>query len=285
MGPSALPSHALSPASIAANASAYPVPVSWTEADSRLYQDLAAVAVPDRAEQIAALLTLLPFGASSAARVVELGCGEGRLSAAVLHAYPRARILALDGSPEMLNTARGRLAPFGPRASVAEFDLASQDWWPMLEGADAVLSSLAIHHLDGPLKQRLFSAVGSHLQHHGALLIADLIEPQRPEAQELLAATWDESAQQQSPTPAHYEQFREAHWNLYRYPDPDVDKPSPLAHQLRWLEQAGFQAVDCFWLKAGHAIYGGYRSATRLTEEPPLPFETARAAAQQSLSD
>jgi hypothetical protein len=57
---------------------AYAAAVSWTEADSRLYQELAAVAVPDGAEQMAALLTLLPFGPGDAARVVELGCGEGR---------------------------------------------------------------------------------------------------------------------------------------------------------------------------------------------------------------
>ena len=29
--------------------------------------------------------------------------------------------------------------------------------------------------------------------------------------------------------------------------------------QLRWLEEAGFSSVDCFWMRAGHAVYGGYR--------------------------
>ena len=29
--------------------------------------------------------------------------------------------------------------------------------------------------------------------------------------------------------------------------------------QLDWLREAGLSTVDCFWMQAGHAIYGGYR--------------------------
>ena len=77
-----------------------------------------------------------------------------------------------------------------------------------------------------------------------------------------------------------FEQFIETHWNLYRYPDP-VDKPSPLFDQLQWLREAGFATVDCFWLRAGHAVYGGYRSPSR-TGAPPLPFSDALAAAERA---
>jgi tRNA (cmo5U34)-methyltransferase len=39
-----------------------------------------------------------------------------------------------------------------------------------------------------------------------------------------------------------------------------MDQPSGLYEQLRWLEDAGFSAVDVYWLKAGHAIYGGRKA-------------------------
>ena len=52
--------------------------------------------------------------------------------------------------------------------------------------------------------------------------------------------------------------FEAEHWNYYRYPDP-VDHPSGLFEQLLWLREAGFAAVDCFWMYAGHAVYGGYK--------------------------
>jgi tRNA (cmo5U34)-methyltransferase len=172
--------------------------VTWTESDSRLYQELAAVAVPDRAEQMATLLTSLPFGAADRGRVVELGCGEGRLTQAILEAFPNSTAVALDGSPDMRAHAAARLHTFGVRASVAEFDLGSADWWPLLAGADAVVSSLAIHHLDGPGKQRLFGAIATRVSPSGALLIADLVQPKRVEAQELFASGWDAAATRQS---------------------------------------------------------------------------------------
>lgn len=41
-------------------------------------------------------------------------------------------------------------------------------------------------------------------------------------------------------------------------PEPDaVDKPSRLLGQLVWLRDAGLMAVDVYWMKAGHAIFGG----------------------------
>ncbi len=49
-------------------------------------------------------------------------------------------------------------------------------------------------------------------------------------------------------------------WNFYRYPDEDDwDKPSKLHEQLNWIVAAGYDVADCFWMQAGHAIYGGYK--------------------------
>jgi hypothetical protein len=45
---------------------------------------------------------------------------------------------------------------------------------------------------------------------------------------------------------------------MYRYFDPDdIDRPSRLFDQLKWLERAGFVDVDVYWMQAGHAIFGG----------------------------
>src|SRR5580692_8107212 len=55
---------------------------SWSEDDSELYRRLAPVAVPDRAEQIATLLTLVPYATDAVFRIVELASGEGLLAIA-----------------------------------------------------------------------------------------------------------------------------------------------------------------------------------------------------------
>jgi trans-aconitate methyltransferase len=258
----------------------------WTELDSELYQAIAAVAVPARQEQIAALLTLLPFAAVEPFRAVELGCGQGLLSYALLDCFPQATLLALDGSPAMRAQTAQRLKPFGPRAVIEPFDLRATDWLPRLQGVDCVVSSLVIHHLNGVEKRRLFATIGGHLSPRGVLLLADLVEPQRLEARQLFAATWDRAAEAQAlantGSTALFERFIEVGWNYYHFPDP-FDQPSPLFEQLTWLKAAGFAVVDCFWLQAGHAIYGGYKAETA----PPgsgISFNAALQSAQRAIS-
>ena len=77
-----------------------------------------------------------------------------------------------------------------------------------------------------------------------------------------MARTWDKEVKRQSLEFAGdlraYEQFVESQWNYFDYPDPG-DKPSSVAEQIRWLEEAGFTGVDVFWAMAGHAVYGGYK--------------------------
>ena len=231
------------------------------EADWRTYRRLAAAAVPSRAEQLATLLTLVPFAQDESFRAVELGAGEGHLSHALLHLWPNASVLALDGSSEMLELTKRALGQFGERAIAASFDLASVEWLPSIEGADVVLSSLCIHHLDDAGKRSLFEALQGRMSGRGALLIADLVAPRRAEAHRFFADTWDHFTEQQSQATTGsrelFELFLQTEWNVYRYPDP-MDTPSPLIDQLKWLEEAGFNGVDCFWMRAAHAIYGGF---------------------------
>jgi hypothetical protein len=61
-----------------------------------------------------------------------------------------------------------------------------------------------------------------------------------------------------------------------------MDKPSPLADQLVWLKEAPFAVTDCFWMRAGHAIFGAYKSAQR--ESAPLRFERALQCARGAMA-
>jgi tRNA (cmo5U34)-methyltransferase len=234
----------------------------WNEADSRLYREIAAVAVPRRDDQIAALVALAPFTADDEFQIVELGCGEGLLAAALLSAFPRARYLGLDGSETMRRQAAFRLKGAAARASVEPFDLAAADWLARVRGAGLVVSSLCVHHLDGHAKKGLFAEINELMQPGGALLLADIVEPAAPRARAFFADSWDRAVGEQAMARSgSYElrrRFEAEHWNYFRYPDP-VDRPSSLFEQLLWLREAGFAAVDCFWMYAGHAVYGGYK--------------------------
>jgi precorrin-6B methylase 2 len=258
--------------------------VVWTEEASETYRRLSAVTVPSREEQIATVLTLLPFGREAGFRAVDMASGEGPLAYAVLAAFPKARVVALDGSESMRQRAETHLGRFGARAQVAGFEMGAADWYPHLAGAGCAISSLCVHHLTGEEKQRLFRAVHARLATPGALILADLIDPQRAEAREVFGGQWDASTGEQAAAasaPELYAHFRENGWNHYRCPSPR-DHPSGLFEQLQWLREAGFEAVDCFWLRAGHAIYGGYKGRAD-DAGPRIDYEAAREAAREAL--
>lgn len=142
------------------------------------------------------------------------------------------------------------------------FDLAETAWRRFDVPAHAVVSSLAVHHLDGPGKQALFRDMGRAIAPGGVLILADLVAPVSELAMAAAAKAWDEAvrrkAEELDGNLAAFERFRDEKWNYYADPDAHpIDQPSPLFDQLTWLAAAGFEAVDVYWMKAGQAIYGG----------------------------
>lgn len=260
-------------------------PSAWSEADSETFILMGMVAVPSREEQMATVAALLPFDRGAEFQVVELSSGQGLLAYTLLDCFPNARLLALDLSVVMLAKASELLVPFLNRCELEEFDLMGAEWLGRIDGAGCVVSSLTIHHLSGEGKQQLFQNVFDRLAPGGAFIIADLVHPQRPEANELFAGAWDYMASEQSLIEAGdeepYELFLEEKWNHYRYPD-EMDTPSPLFDQLRWLSEAGFTGVDCFWMLAGHAIYGGYKPGG-VPPRRPVGFQTAMQSAGNAM--
>ena len=255
----------------------------WTEEDSALYRGIAAVAVPRAEEMFASMIAAIPIPSRASARFVDLGSGEGRLAGALLDCFPRATLLALDGSESMRTAAGGRLARFGERARVRPFDLATLEWWDLTAGADVVVSSLALHHLNDAKKQYLYKAMADRISARGALIVADLIQPSHPAGRQLAAETWDASARHQASvrqSGAHFERFISSRWNAHRFPDAG-DQPSALFHHLVWLKHAGFAAVDCWWSFAGHAVFGGYKSV----QEPDgcVPYADALTIVRAAL--
>jgi trans-aconitate 2-methyltransferase len=72
-------------------------------------------------------------------RVLDAGCGTGRVTAALLERLPRGEIVAVDGSPAMIEQARERL---GDRVDVRVADLLELR---LEKPVDAILSTATFH--------------------------------------------------------------------------------------------------------------------------------------------
>lgn len=233
----------------------------WTEEDAATYRAIGEVAVPRRREMMATIASLVPFETDAPFRIVEIGSGEGLLAAALLERFPRATLLGLDGSASMREAMAHRTAAFRDRVRVRSFELAQLDWWDLMHGAGLVVSSLCVHHLNDAKKRYLYKAVAERLLPGGAFLLADLLDPSHEVARRTAADVWDAAAREQAEAvgqPDLFSAFVDARWNHYRFPDP-TDRPAPLLHQLVWLRHAGFPRVDCFWMFAGHVVFGGFK--------------------------
>lgn len=76
-------------------------------------------------------------------RVIDAGCGTGRLTGELLARLPRGRLVALDRSWNMLITARANLRPtYGPRLSYVQAALPAL---PFAAWADLVFSTATFH--------------------------------------------------------------------------------------------------------------------------------------------
>ena len=95
-------------------------------------------------------------------RVLDAGCGTGRVTAALLERLPRGEVVAVDGSPAMVAEARERL---GPRVEAHVADLTEL----VLEApADAILSTATFHWIAD--HDRLFSRLHAALRPGGRLV-------------------------------------------------------------------------------------------------------------------
>ena len=191
--------------------------------------------IPHRAAGENTLLEEIP---SSAARVLDLGSGDGRLLDLVLRARPGARGVALEFSPVMLDRLKARFGP-GSMADVVDHDLKLS--LPALGTFDVVVSSFAIHHLEHARKRDLYEEIWRLLEPGGVFCNLEHVA---------------------SASPGAHERFLQAMGT-----DPAEEDPSnkllDVHTQLEWLTAIGFVDVDCYWKWRELALLVGRKPALR----------------------
>ena len=207
------------------------------------------------AERRTLMAELLPFAPDEPFTFVDLGAGTGAAARTILDHYSAARAVLADFSPQMMAQGEVELAPYAGRYGYVEFDLTAEDAWPadIPAQVDAVISSLAVHHLKDDRKRSLFAEIRAHLAPGGWYLNYDPVTP--PDA--VVEEAWLRAGDRRDPAAAHKRAHRTPE-EQFRYEN-HVRYMIPLEPQVGFLRAAGFEGVDVFWKELDFVIYGGRR--------------------------
>ena len=207
------------------------------------------------AERRTLMAELLPFAPDEPFTFVDLGAGTGAAARTILDHYCAARAVLADFSPQMMAQGEVELAPYAGRYGYVEFDLTAEGAWPadIPAQVDAVISSLAVHHLKDDRKRSLFAEIRAHLAPGGWYLNYDPVTP--PDA--VVEEAWLRAGDRRDPAAAHKRAHRTPE-EQFRYEN-HVRYMIPLEPQVGFLRAAGFEGVDVFWKELDFVIYGGRR--------------------------
>jgi tRNA (cmo5U34)-methyltransferase len=177
--------------------------------------------------------------------ILDLGAGTGILSSAIIERIGTGQLTLLDASADMLERATARLAQWQPKMVVQPLTS------PLPSGPfDAVVSALAIHHLNDEEKRNLYSRILDVLSPGGMFINAEQVIGASNRLQKLFEAVHLDSARTHGSSEAEIKNAVERM---------SYDQCSTVADQIAWLNQASYEDAECFYRSFRFAVFGGWK--------------------------
>ena len=214
------------------------------EEEAAQYDGTIKNLIPRYHQMVEALVNALTFNRSDEIEVIDLGCGTGTIARTVKNAYPKAKITCLDMSANMLKIAGGKLIDATDtkyiNSNFYEFDFDKK--------YDAVVSSLALHHLvTYDDKLNFYKKIYSALNPNGVFINLDVVLASTDKLQEEFMKQWKgfmcenipESEVENKWIPSYFEE----------------DRPISMMEHFKMLEDAGFETMDVVMKHYNFAVY------------------------------
>jgi SAM-dependent methyltransferase len=189
----------------------------------------------------AAAASLRALPAAAVPRLVDLGTGTGALAACCLRTRACASVTAIDEDGAILEMARARLSQVGALASFVQCSFLDA----ALPSCDAVVASLALHHVRTPeRKSQLYRDCRAALAPGGLLVSADCYPAADPGLAALERDAWRAHMRQ-----SYSDDEIAGYFAAWAQEDVYV----PLPRELELLRGAGFMP-DVSWRQGAFAV-------------------------------
>lgn len=193
-----------------------------------------------------AVATELATGGGPEPRVLDVGAGTGLMTRHILDRRPSAVCTLVDFAEEMLNVARKRFAGL-PNVRYIAGDYQDVD----LGGDyDVIVSSLSIHHLDDPGKERLYHRLYGLLKDGGIFVNADQVLGATAAIEAEYQRQWKEKIGESDLSAVE---------KVAAFERMKMDRPATLEDNLHWLRESGFRDVDVYYKYYTFAVMAGRR--------------------------
>ena len=218
---------------------------SHFEEEAEIFDELIKTLIPYYEDMIESMILALPFHQKEKINVLDLGCGTGNISLKVKERFPNARITSVDMAKNMIKIAKQKLASYND----IEFIIADVRDLEFVDEFDAVVSSLALHHLHHPEKKPYYHRIKSFLKNGGVFYNTDNILGSSPHLNQLYMDKWIEFLLK-----SHTHEEIDSVW-IPKHREEDF--PAPLMDHIHLLEEVGFKEVDVIWKSYMFGVYGG----------------------------
>jgi len=130
----------------------------------------------ERRPQFQMIADAIPFARDAAIHILDVGAGYGALAQFLLDQFPNATVLCQDGSKEMANLGRRRMAKYRGRFDYVIADFSKPGWSHTIDASfDVVVSTIAIHNVRIPgVIESIYKELFQLLKPAGCFLNLDL---------------------------------------------------------------------------------------------------------------
>ncbi len=187
--------------------------------------------VPHYLQLISSFVKYLPDNFNPKA-ILDLGSGNGNITAQLIPFFPNATFTLIDASAEMIDICRNQFNDF----DIVYANKYFKDFLFKKENYDLIVAGFSLHHCDESEKQSIFSNINNSLKKGGifsySVLMISKTNPEHPE----LLEKWKEYVN------TNFSDGEKWTWLMEHYEA--FDKPTDYLAQIEWMRNAGFKNIQ-----------------------------------------
>lgn len=235
--------------------------VIWQNAAVAANYGVSRTAIPFVDMHFEVMHRLLDAAGHEVHNMLDLGCGDGIVTAEIQRLQPVQRATLQDFSDPFLDSARARFAESDLDLAFVSGDFRENDWHAAITARgpfDLVASRFAIHHIPDEMKRALYEQIYTWLKPGGMFIQIEHVasgSEMYNQAHDRLMVDCLVAAR------GGADDFDEVYASYRDRADGGANILAPVWDQVQWLREIGFIDVDCAFKCFELSVFAGRKPA------------------------